>query len=325
MRREKLPAGRLEDPLTGAAQAACVESGSGYEVVAVTGAEAEDFLKRILTAEIPEVAGGRSVLAGLCNPKGRLLALARVVPWEDGYRLTLPEDVANDTVARLRMYVLRSKVTVQVPDEPQWRLVRAAGPQARAVLGAHVDGPLPEMDDGVLRAARVAIIRLPGMPERYAVMGPADAITHLETALAEELPRTDAEGWQALEIGAGQPEIRSTTRELFIPQMVNLDRLGGVSFSKGCFPGQEVVARAHYRGKVKQRMFQAYGPGDAPERGSEIRDAEEQLAGHIVCAARVPGGFIALASLREAQLGSAPLQVNGQPLELGETTPEPAG
>ncbi|ABM60842.1 YgfZ/GcvT domain-containing protein [Halorhodospira halophila] len=302
---------------TPSAQADCYHAGAGYAVVAVTGDEAQDFLQRILTADIPPPAAKHSVLAGLCTPKGRLLALARLIPWDDGYRLVLPDDVAGATVSRLQMYVLRSRVTV-APPTPDWRLVRAAGPGARAVLAERCGHPLPEVDGGVSHSADMAIVRMPGTPERYCAVGPASPVQALEHALAEYLPSADTAAWRAIEIRAGQPEIRAPGRELFIPQMVNLDRLGGVSFSKGCFPGQEVVARTHYRGKVKQRMFRAAGTGPAPADGCEIRDAEGQLAGHIVCAAEVPEGFVALASLREAQLETAPLSADGQRLRLSE-------
>ncbi|MCG5539770.1 MULTISPECIES: CAF17-like 4Fe-4S cluster assembly/insertion protein YgfZ [unclassified Halorhodospira] len=315
--REEFPTVPVDAPEdgAGASQPECLETGTGYSVVAVTGEEAGDFLQRILTADIPAADDARSVLAGLCTPKGRLLALARVIPWDDGYRLVLPEDTAAETVARLQMYVLRSRVTVHAPDM-QWRLLRAAGPTARSLLARWSERPMPEAE-GVVRSGEVAIIRLPGAPERYWVVGPAAPVAAVEGVLAEHLPPTDEETWRALEILAGQPEIRAPGRELFIPQMVNLDRLGGVSFSKGCFPGQEVVARAHYRGKVKQRMFRARGTGDAPADGSEVRDADNQLAGHVVCAAGAPQGFTALVSLREAQLsGPASLSVNGQPLHL---------
>lgn len=304
------PAGSRAGPGT---PPGAVGTGDGYTVVAVTGEQAHDFLQRILTAEIPAVDAEGTVLAGLCTPKGRLLALARLVPWHDGYRLVLPEDVAEDTVARLRMYVLRSRVEV-APCGPDWQLLQATGPEVPELLAAH-GLPPPRTAEARARGADRAVVHLPGAPERYWLLGPAAALAPLREALTQRLPAAGPGYWRRLAIAAGQPQIHAATRELLLPQMVNLDHLGGVSFSKGCFPGQEVVARTHHRGRIKQRMYRAQGAGEPPAPGTEIRSGSGQLAGHLVVAAPDGDGYAALASIQE-EYTEAGLAAAGRALQL---------
>ncbi|MBK1725943.1 YgfZ/GcvT domain-containing protein [Halorhodospira neutriphila] len=270
--------------------------GSGYGILAVAGAEAHDFLQRILTADIPPPGAPRTALAGLCTPQGRLAALARVVPWGDGYRLILPADGLTDTAQRLRRYVLRSRVEVtEGPDDAQ--LAQAAGDKARARLAAR--GALPAEPGGTAPCGEALLVRLPHAPERYWLLGAAAALADALAEIRAALPEAGPEAWRLAEIAAGIPEVRAGGREQFLPQGISLDLLGGVSFSKGCFPGQEVIARTHYRGRVKQRLYRAAGAGRPPEPGAPVRDEEQERAGAIVTAAPDRGGgFAALASLR---------------------------
>ncbi|MFP4146840.1 MAG: YgfZ/GcvT domain-containing protein [Halorhodospira sp.] len=274
-------------------------TGEEYAIVAVTGEQAQDFLQRILTADIPRPEASSTILAGLCSPKGRLLAIARLIPWHDGYRLILPREIVEPTLARLQMYVLRSQVTITAL-HPHWQLLQATGPGVAERLAAH-GLTLPAPERHACDRDERSVVRLPEAPERYWILGPSEALHPLHEALMQQLPKAPAPLWRQLEILAGQPQIVAATQELFLPQMVNLDRLGGVSFGKGCFPGQEVVARTHYRGRVKQRLGRACGPDAPPSPGAEIRDREDQLAGQVVIAAPTASGYTALVSIRELQ------------------------
>ena len=290
--------------------------GDSLAVIQAHGDEAHDFLQRMLTADVPRPGSGSSVLAGLCTPKGRLLALARVIPQSDSLCLVLPQSIAADTVQRLRMYVLRSKVTL-TPREGEWRLLQASGAEAQRGLAAQ-GLPSPETPDTVLGTAEgILVVRLAGSGPRHWILGSAPTVSAIEEKLSDHLPTGSEEQWRLGEIAAGIPQIEATSRELFIPQMINLDHLGGVSFSKGCFPGQEVVARTHYRGQVKQRMHRATGSGPPPLPGSEIRDPEGGLAGHTVSAVATDGErYSALVSVRERALNEAILTLEGAPIQI---------
>ncbi len=254
--------------------------------LSVTGEEARGFLNRLLTNEIPPPSGDQAPLAALCTPKGRITALIRVVPTGDGYRLLIDRGLAEETARKLTMYVLRSKVRVAVEDGV--RVIGLAGTVAEQ------SGEV----DGVHREDGLQVVRLRGETPRYLVAGSGKAIT----AWIEQRDATlhdDPSPWHLAEIRAGVPHLGAALREQLVPQMIDLDRLGGVSFTKGCYPGQEVVARAHYRGTIKQRLHRIAGDGAPPAVGAEVRDSEGRLAGHVVVAAPATGAaFEALASLR---------------------------
>ncbi|HZP13050.1 MAG TPA: hypothetical protein VFB36_11570 [Nevskiaceae bacterium] len=187
---------------------------SGVGRILVAGADAEAFLQGQLTQDVRK-AGAEPILAGYCSPKGRLLAVMEMQRGADGITLSIHRSVLEATVKRLRMFVLRSKVT------------------------------LTEID-----------------------------------------PLVAADGdhdWRRERIARGVPTIFPSTSDHFVPQMCNLDTLGGISFDKGCYAGQEIVARLHYRGEAKRRMFRAAIEGDALP-GDPVFDAADgsQAAGEIV-------------------------------------------
>jgi folate-binding protein YgfZ len=216
-----------------------------YGLLSVQGPEARDFLHAQLTVDIKNLPAERAALAGWCSAKGRLLATFLVVPRADGFLLQLSRDLAAPMAKRLTMFVLRSKV--KVADESD----------AWAQYGCwDVDGPAGVAWDGDRG-------RVPVGERRYLHLQPADAPA-LQANASEE-------AWTLQEIRAGRPLITAATQDQFVPQMVNLETLGGVDFKKGCYPGQEIVARAQYRGQVKRRMVRLPAPaGSAPRPGEEL-------------------------------------------------------
>ena len=223
-----------------------------YGVLAVSGADARDFLHAQLTNDIANLPRDRAALAGWCTAKGRLLASMLVIPSPQGFLLQLARDLAPAVAKRLSMFVLRSKV--KIADESD----------AWAQYG------IWEADlnvAGVAWEGEVVTVRVG--EGRFLRLGPGK--------LLSPTPTQPEETWSLQEIRAGRPLITAATQDQFVPQMVNFETLGGIDFQKGCYPGQEIVARAQYRGQVKRRMVHLRAPA-----GAELRPGQEFNGGVVV-------------------------------------------
>jgi folate-binding protein YgfZ len=206
-----------------------------YGLLSVTGTDARAFLHAQLTNDIEHLPADRAALAGWCSAKGRLLASFLVVPAPEGFLLQLARDLAAPVAKRLSMFILRSKVKITDESESwdQFGIWDASLPTAE-----------------VSWSGKVATVRVG--ERRFLRLAPRGEVTEAATA--------DEAQWALQEIRAGRPLITSATQDQFVPQMVNFEQLGGVDFKKGCYPGQEIVARAQYRGQVKRRMVHATAP-----------------------------------------------------------------
>ncbi len=290
-------------------------------LIGVSGADAEPFLQGQLTNDVCAVTTGSAQLAGWCSPKGRLLALFRVLRSPEGLWLQLPRERLPEVLKRLRMYVLRSKVILDdLSDGPV--PVGLAGPGAAAVL-ARLGLPVPNPDHGQAAADGVTLIGVPGPVSRYLLLGDSARQQSLWDALAPSCAWADAHTWTLGDIRAGLPTVYTSTADAFVPQMVNLDLLGGVSFTKGCYTGQEVVARMQYLGRLKRRMYVgALESGAAPRPGDPLwspASTSEQGAGTIVEAAPAgPGRFAVLAVVETAAADGDGVRLGdgGSPLRL---------
>lgn len=287
----------------------------GLAAIEVSGADAEPFLQAQLSNDIAALADGGQCLAAYCNPKGRMLALFRVVRLGADFRLLAPRVVAEQVLPRLKMFVLRAKVDLQLATSRAWGIT---GTEVSRAAQARLGRPDAAPDDTLRDADGSMLLGVPGPRPRHVLFGAPEAIdTHIET-LREVAGIAAPEAWDYLDILAGLPDVLSATQELFVPQMMNLDRIGGISFSKGCYPGQEIVARMHYLGKPKRRMFRAAITGAQPAAGDEISTAAGQSAGQVVKAAPAPdNGTELLAVLQLARMDNE-LLVNDQPLRLLE-------
>jgi folate-binding protein YgfZ len=225
---------------------------SRYGILSVTGDDARDFLHAQLTQDIKQLPADRAALAGWCSAKGRLLASFLVIPSPQGFLLQLARDLAPAVAKRLTMFVLRAKV--RIADESD----------AWAQFGVW------EADAPAAVTWESGSVRVPVGDRRFLELVPAAEAHTLETTAAEE-------GWVLQEIQAGRPFITVATQDQFVPQMVNFEALGGVDFKKGCYPGQEIVARAQYRGQVKRRMVRLPVPA-----GTELKPGQEFNGGAVV-------------------------------------------
>ncbi|RTZ47967.1 folate-binding protein [Candidimonas sp. SYP-B2681] len=305
-------------------------------VIEVSGADAASFLHSQLTHDISGLSPDHARLAGYCTAKGRLLA--SMVLWR-GHEGDIPSfyaivkaDLALALIKRLSMFVLRAKAKLQLTD---WKVSGVA--VNNFTLDAHTADPNPLQDSTLIKEAQI----LSGEPQVWDVArtssgswicapstdpaivrwwfiakqphGAASTLS-VDTSVAS----SKAERWQAADIAAGLPWVVAATQDVFIPQTLNLDLIDGVSFTKGCYPGQEVVARSHYRGTVKRRM--AYGIAETGSdvhteslTGSDIYNTHNPATpcGRIINAAR-SGGLHVLMEVQLSDLDTAEFRL-GQP------------
>lgn len=274
-------------------------------VIAVRGADAEPFLQSQFSNDISLVTDNSSLLNAYCTPKGRMLGLMRVFKQGETYYLRLPEDTAEAVMQRLRMYVMRADVTLEDASDHFVR-IGISGEQAGEELGTAL-AAVPAEVDQVTHSADVTLLRVAGVQPRFeAYISTREAARKLWDSLNVRGAPVGESAWRLQEILAGLPNIFAATSELFVPQMANLQLVNGVSFKKGCYPGQEIVARMQYLGTLKRRMFlgrietdEQVAPGDA----LFTEQQREQAAGRIVDAQPHPdGGQAALAII---QIGAA--------------------
>jgi len=256
---------------------------SDNALVAVTGDDAADFLHGQFTNDVKALARGAAQWNGWCSAKGRLVATFLLVRRGDGFLLMLPSEIAAAFSRRLGMFVLRSKVKI-ADASADFARYGIAGPDAAALVRSMLGGVPASMrsaeKDGALCIALDESRFVAWIPVA------ADSLR----GLASEAGR---QAWDREAIRAGVPTIVAATQEAFVPQMANFELVGGVSFQKGCYPGQEIVARTQYRGILKRRMAMAHVEGDArPAPGDSVYSAGfgDQSAGTVVNVAPDPGG-----------------------------------
>lgn len=294
--------GNLRHELSAALNGNVFADLSHQGLLAVRGKDALEFLQGQFTNDLRHLGDGDSQLNGYCSAKGRLLASFRVIPEEDGFLLRMPRAMVEPLMKKLRMFVLRAAVTLEDVGECQIRL-GISGPSAEGELAALVPA-LPQAVDGVARGGGYTVIRIPGAHPRFEIHGGPEAMRRLWDTLNVRCAPVGEAAWGLLDLLAGIPAIYPETSDAFVPQMVNLQLLGGVSFKKGCYPGQEVVARMQYLGTLKRRMYLARVPNDVlPRAGDELfsPDDRAQSAGRVVDARPHPdGGFMLLAVIQIA-------------------------
>ena len=264
---------------------------SDYGLIKAEGEDAMEFLHSQFTNDLKQgVTQALSQLSAYCSPKGRILSLFRIFKANDAYYLAMPRELVEATHKRLSMFVLMSKVKLE-DVSGQTTQVGVSGPNIDQKLMAMV-GELPEEVDGVASHGNITIIRIPGPFPRYQLCGPAEEMAQAYTRLSTFMAEVSPNAWELLDIEAGIPVIHQANVEAFVPQMVNLQAIGGLSFKKGCYPGQEIVARMEYLGKLKRRMYRVHSSGElaAPGDPVYVHDGEARKAGTVVMAQPHPAG-----------------------------------
>lgn len=304
-----------------------------FGVIDATGDDAASFLHGQLTNDVQHLDAASARLAGYCSPKGRLLASMLTWRAADAIRLLVSKELTASVQKRLSMFVLRAKA----------KLLDATGSVSIVGFAGDVRAPLAKLFDALPDGVHVhvagpagSLIRVPdaaGRP-RYLWIGPKALVQERLDTLEGELARVSPAVWDWLDIHAGEPRITQGVLEQFVPQMINFDVIGGINFRKGCYPGQEIVARSQYRGTIKRRMALAHVALDGAALAGEMTaDAAEhavragvelfhsddpsQPCGMVVnAAAGAKGGIDLLAEIKLAALenGTVHLGVADGPL-----------
>ncbi|QFY90540.1 folate-binding protein YgfZ [Magnetovirga frankeli] len=289
-------------------------------LIHVEGEDALSFMQGQFTNDSREIGPHRSQLSALCSPKGRMLALFRVIPAAKGWLLQLPSERLEPLRQRLQMHVLRAKVSLR-DASADWRQMGLAGAGAEALL-QQLLGQVPEGVDDCIQQEGLCCLRLMGSlaenpaenRPRFLLLADPQQAAGLWQRLSEAARPGDVESWKLLAIRAGEPVVHEATVEAFVPQMANLQLVNGLSFTKGCFTGQEVVARMQYLGKLKRRMYRARLASAEPVLpGMEIfspHSTSGQGAGRVVeAAASEADGQWELLAVLEISQADGPLHL----------------
>jgi len=326
-------------PVAGVPPIAAIEAWSGpslhvaaldhLQVFDATGADTWTFLQSQLTQDVAKLPADQARLAGYCTAKGRLLA--NFVVWSEQPAGEVPRALAlvdaslsAGLLKRLSMFVLRAKVKLGVTSLAAYGVQARVAADAAALVG--MAGELPskpwsrvELPSGTWIAAPAQ-----GDSQRWWWIASAEQHAELLAKARGVLEPGDVQAWRRADIAAGLPWIEAATQDMFVPQSVNLELVEGVSFTKGCYPGQEIVARSHYLGKLKRRMFAgiAHGASDpAGLVGADVFHSERdnEPSGRVVNAALTDGGVALLleSTLASVQSGHLSLAApDGAKIEL---------
>ncbi len=287
---------------------------AGMALIRVTGDDACTFLHGQFTNTVRKSDAGVK-LAGYCSPRGRLLALMRVWETPEAVMLLLPEDIAESFLKRIRIYVLRARVKFERVEDPS--LFVFVGTGGEALLKGHLHGlDLPAEPGAIVRSPMGELLRIEdALPFRALPAGPRylwnASIPSTHTGFDG---KASEQRWIASEIAAGVPVISEAVRELFVPQTVNLEKLGGVDFKKGCYPGQEVISRMQYVGETKRRLARFAAPAGVDVRPGSDLYAGNDPAGYVVASAVADGTLCLLGSV-ETKAESLSLSPQGPALE----------
>ena len=282
-----------------------------HGLIAVRGEDVRPFLHAQLTNDIEHLDAGHARLAGWCSPKGRLLASFLAVPVADGVLLQVARDLAPAVAKRLAMFVLRAKVKV-ADESDAWHQYGTWGAGAAARLAA---AGLPVPSGALACAATDDALVVTMAGDRYLVLS-----RRPQPSLAGDGTPDD---WALAEIRDGRPFITQATQDQFVPQMANLELVGGVDFRKGCYPGQEIVARTQYRGILKRRMYRI--EADEPLADGQALysdDFPDQASGMVVNAVGREGlAVLQIASVDQKQpvrvrAGGPPVRIAPPPYPL---------
>jgi len=285
---------------------------SQFGILRVAGEDAQTFLQSMLSNDIREVSNAKAQYSSLNTAKGRVLTTMLI--WQDGndYLLQLPRELLATMLKKLSMYVLRAKVKV-TDASVEIVVLGLSGSKASEIVQNHF-GELPEQPLGTAKFEQASALKLD--ESRFQISTSPQQAAKLWEALKEKARPVGSPCWDWLNIRAGIATILPQTQENFVAQMINLDLIGGINFNKGCYPGQEIVARTHYLGKLKRRMYLAHiDSNELPQSGDELysTDMENQACGVIANVSTAPGGgFDALVVIQIASHDAYPVHLGSQ-------------
>ncbi|WP_422909869.1 YgfZ/GcvT domain-containing protein [Pseudomonas sp. MAC6] len=271
----------------------CILSHEG--ILAVRGTDASKFLQGQVTCNLNYLSDSHSSLGARCTPKGRMQSSFRIVSVADGYLLAMASELLETQLADLKKYAVFSKSKLG-DESPDWlRIGLSGGDDILHSLGL----PLAAEADSVVHHNELLALRL--SDGRAELWVPASQAAAVQAQVASQLPQAPLNDWLLAQVRAGVGQVMGSTHELFIPQMINLQALGGVSFKKGCYTGQEIVARMQYLGKLKRRLYRlSLADTQIPEPGTPLfSPVHNSSVGEVVLAARSAEAVELLAVLQD--------------------------
>lgn len=264
-------------------------------ILAVRGPDANKFLQGQVTCNLNYLSDSHSSLGARCTPKGRMQSSFRILSVSDGYLLAMASELLEAQLTDLKKYAVFSKSKLTDESQDWLRIGLSGGDGALRNLGLE----LPAAADSVARSNELLALRLSdGRAELWIPASQAEAV---QAQLASQLPEVPLNDWLLAQVRAGIGQVMGSTRELFIPQMINLQAVGGVSFKKGCYTGQEIVARMQYLGKLKRRLYRLeLHDSQVPEPATALfSPTHASSVGEVVLAARSASGVELLAVLQD--------------------------
>ncbi len=276
-------------------------------VVSASGRDAKPFLQAQLTSDLEEIGPERAGFSGYCSPKGRLIAIPLLLLADQAYLLVVPRAMAPSLASRLRRFVLRAQVNIEDASD-RLAMIGTIASQAIEANGIPGHGIRPEFQ--VVRSGEDLSVSLPGSRVLW-LCRPEQAPARWRR-LADDAVPAGRGAWDLAAVRAGLAEIVPATQEAFLPQMLGLEQVGAVSFTKGCYPGQEIVARARYLGDLKRRLYRARSAARAAPGDPVFAATGGDAVGQIAAVAPSPdGGFELLAVLLREQAGNR-LRIGGE-------------
>ena len=275
---------------------------SDYSIVKISGKDSGEFLHSQLSCEVRRLEPGSIGTGSWCNPQGRMLMNFYLLRKEDHFFLILRSGLKDKVMKRLAMYILRSSVLIEDMD-PDLALVGIASGTGSELMEPIIGAPLPAMHSLIIHDG-LLVSRVRDAGHRYLILGTVNQLKSFWTRCTEKLPPVTKEYWKLQDILNGLGWVDTITTGQFLPVEFNLDYLGGVSYSKGCYPGQEIVARIRYRGRVKKRLYIAYlKSGTLPQAGENVTvDGDPRKVGCIIEAASIPGNGYAVLAVVDCEL-----------------------
>ena len=269
-------------------------------VLKISGNDAVQFLQGQLTCNVKQLTESNSFFAGFCNAKGRVISTLLILKHESVFLIILPTALLEKVKTKLKMYVLRSKVQLQEANDE----FCLSG--FRCLNNKTADLSLPETDF----SRHNQLLKLPNA--HYLLITDVDeSIRFWSERIEQGFQPQNSQLWQSLDLNCGLAWLDEVSSEQYIPQMLNLDKLGGISFSKGCYTGQEVVARTHYLGKAKRELFLAQADADTVfSDDTSVIDETGQVVGQILTSHLAPNGYRILAVLQISAAESPELKLN---------------
>jgi folate-binding protein YgfZ len=257
---------------------------SQFDTVVIAGDDAATFMQGQFTNDVDSVDENHSQLSAICNNKGRMIANFRLFKHQQNYFFSIKNDLTEKAIRHMQNYVLRAQVAIQDVSE-QLIHIGISGDNAADLLSPFVENINTDIDSVTFNEDYIAIC-IAGTKPRYEIFCSLEQAKTIWQKVSDQATIVSPSVWDYLNIKVGLPLIDANTSEEFVPQMTNMELINGVSFTKGCFTGQEIIARTHYLGKQKRRTYRiSIDSATRPKNGDHLAtetSTENQYTGTLV-------------------------------------------